>query len=162
MSKLLGHRSCKDTVCWYDGKFQIVTKNDNSGTIQRLEAEKKRLEEIFSNVEFEGLENVAICFDQYGLDYEARILVLCDDVFPGPEKLWVPCHPVSSLAIEKIPLWLRNFCKKLCRFFEKNSRVSRYIIGVGELDDCKIDEDCQALRDFLKKHQDKLKAAQKK
>ena len=162
MNKLLDHRSCKDTVCWYGGTFQIVTQNDNSGTIQRLRAEKKRLEKIFSGVDFQGLENVAICFDQYGLDYEARILLLCDDVFPGPEKVWVPCHPVSSLAIERIPLWLRNFCKKLCQVFEKNTRIGRYIRGAGDLDECTIDQDCQALKDFLKQHQDKFKAARKK
>ncbi|RTZ97478.1 MAG: hypothetical protein DSY90_07655 [Deltaproteobacteria bacterium] len=161
MSKLLGHQSCKDTVCWYGGKFRIVTQNAQAGNIKRLKAEKKRLEKIFSDVDFQGMENIAICFDQYGLDYEARILVLCDDVFPGPEKVWVPCHPVSSLAIEKIPLWLRNFCKKLCRFFEKNTRVCRYIRGAEDLDDCKMGEDCQALNNFLKQHQDKLKPAQK-
>jgi hypothetical protein len=121
--------------------------------IKQLETEKKRLEKIFSDVDFQGLDDIAICFGSHGLDYEARIMVLCDDVFPRPEKIWVACHPVSSLAKEKIPDWLRLFCKKLSEFFEKNHQVRLYIKGSVSLFECVMGNDCDALHDFLKKHQ---------
>jgi len=157
MNKLLDHHSCKDTVCWYGGKFHVVTQKSTSENFQRLTLEKKRLEEAFADIGFQGVENVAICFGQYGVNYEARILILCDDVFPGPEKIWVPCHPVSSLAREKAPLWIRRFCKKICEFFESKSQVGRYVTGKGMLYECVIDKECNALRDFLKQHQYELK-----
>lgn len=159
MSKLSKHPSCKDTVCWYKGEFHIMTQNPHAGNaqqlIKQLETEKKRLKNILQDIDFQGLDDIAICFGSYGFDYEARIMVLCDDVFPGPEKVWAACHPASSLAKEKIPDWLRRFCEKLSLFFEKNHQVRQYIKGSTSLYECAIEKDCEALRNFLKQYQKK-------
>jgi len=154
MEKLSDYRCYHNLIFWHRGAFHVSVKRSSGKVAAGLFNEKNRLEKIFSSINFLSREKVAIGFGDNGFEWAARLVVWCNDEVLNTGERWIPCHSDSPLACEKVPEWIRVFCRKLNELFENNPDVKLYIKDIDLKAKLAIDRDCQRLARFVAQHQD--------
>lgn len=153
VSNINEYKTNHDLVFWHCNKFR-VSANRLSGKVSRdLFNVKYRLETLFNDVHFNGTEKVAIGFGAVGYQWAARMVVWCADEICHIGECWTTCHPLSPLACEKAPDWIRSFCLQINEFFEKHTVVKKYIRNIGFLDKPNINVEIKRLANFVEDHQ---------
>ena len=147
------YRTYHDLVFWHGDKFRVSTNISTGHVSDNLFSVKYRLETLLSDIHFYGTATVAIGFGDVGYQWAARMVVWCTDDICHIGERWTTCHPLSPLACEKAPDWIRSFCQQINAFFEKHPDVKKYIRDIGFLPKKNTDEEIKRLVDFVGHHQ---------
>ncbi len=153
MSDIYNYRTYHDLIFWHQNKFHVSVNMFSGKVSGHLFNEKYRLENVFSNIQFYGLDKTAIGFGDIGYQWAARMVVWCnDDIYNNGER-WITCHPDSPLSCEKAPTWIRDFCREINELFENYPNIKRYIRDNDFTTRDNIQQECQRLAGLIAKHQ---------